>query len=195
MAVQRVCVYCASSQQASSVYHEVATRLGVLLAEASVSIVYGGGGTGSMGALADGALSRGGRVIGIIPEFMRELEWSHAEVCEMLVVDDLRERKRLMLDGVDACIALPGGCGTLEELLECITLKRLGIFVKPIVMINVRGFFDPLLELLESCVREKFMDSRHLDMWRVVQEPHDVLSAIENAPPWSSSARAFASLK
>jgi uncharacterized protein (TIGR00730 family) len=173
----------------------VARQLGELLAEASVTLVYGGGGTGSMGALADGALSHGGRVVGVIPHFMHELEWSHPGVQEMLVVDDMPERKRLMLEGADACIALPGGCGTFEELLECITLKRLGIFVRPIVIVNVRRFFDPLVDLLEKCVSERFMDARHLDMWQVVDEPHEILGAIESAPPWSSSARSFASLK
>jgi uncharacterized protein (TIGR00730 family) len=169
--------------------------MGKLLAEASVTVVYGGGGTGSMGALADGALSHGGRVVGIIPHFMHELEWSHPGVAEMRFVDDMPERKRLMLEGADACIALPGGSGTIEELLECISLKRLGIFVNPIVIVNVRGYYDPLVDMLEKCVREGFMDTRHRDMWQVVEGPHQVLDAIEKAPPWSSSARAFASLK
>lgn len=148
-----------------------------------------------MGALADGALAEGGHVVGVIPDFMHELEWSHPYVQELKIVETLHERKRLMLDGVDACVALPGGTGTLEELLETVTLKRLGLFLNPIVLLNSQRFFDPLLEQFEKCVRGQFMDTRHRDMWQVVDEPEQVLAAIEQAPGWSSSARNFASLR
>ena len=174
---------------------EAARKLGRLLAENSVTIVYGGGGTGSMGAVADGALEAGGHVVGVIPEFMYELEWGHSGIQEMMVVDTLHERKRLMLEGVDACVALPGGSGTLEELLEAVTLKRLGIFLEPIVILNLRGFFDPLLEQFERCVSEHFMDDRHRSMWSVAERPEGVLSAIASSPKWSSDARNFASLR
>ena len=166
-----------------------------MLAKQSVTIVYGGGGTGSMGALADGALEEGGHVIGVIPKFMYELEWGHTGIQEMKVVDNLHERKRLMLEEVDACVALPGGSGTLEELLEVITLKRLGIFLNPIVLLNMRGFFNPLLEQFDRCVSEQFMDDRHRQMWCVAERAEDVLSAIESSPDWSSEARDFASLR
>ena len=166
-----------------------------MLAKQSVTIVYGGGGTGSMGSLADGALEEGGHVIGVIPKFMYELEWGHTGIQEMKVVDNLHERKRLMLEEVDACVALPGGSGTLEELLEVITLKRLGIFLNPIVLLNMRGFFNPLLEQFERCVSEQFMDERHRQMWRVVERPEEVLTAVENSPKWSIEARNFASLR
>ncbi len=191
----KICVYCASSQRIDRVYLETARSLGRILAKQSVTIVYGGGGTGSMGALADGALEEGGHVIGVIPEFMYELEWGHTGIQEMKVVDNLHERKRLMLEGVDACVALPGGSGTLEELLEAITLKRLGLFLNPIVLLNMRGFFNPLLELFERCVSEQFMDDRHRQMWRVVEQPEEVLEAVELSPEWSSEARNFASLR
>ena len=191
----KICVYCASSQRIDRVYLETARSLGRILAKQSVTIVYGGGGTGSMGALADGALEEGGHVIGVIPEFMYELEWGHTGIQEMKVVDNLHERKRLMLEGVDACVALPGGSGTLEELLEAITLKRLGLFLNPIVLLNMRGFFNPLLEQFERCVSEQFMDDRHRQMWRVVEQPEEVLEAVELSPEWSSEARNFASLR
>jgi len=191
----KICVYCASSQRIDRVYLETARSLGRILAKRSVTIVYGGGGTGSMGALADGALEEGGHVIGVIPEFMYELEWGHTGSQEMKVVDNLHERKRLMLEGVDACVALPGGSGTLEELLEAITLKRLGLFLNPIVLLNMRGFFNPLLEQFERCVSEQFMDDRHRQMWRVVEQPEEVLEAVEFSPEWSSEARNFASLR
>lgn len=129
--IRRVCVYCASSRQADSEYTEVAYRLGHLLAERGITIVYGGGSIGSMGALADGALSLGGGVIGVLPRFMYDLEWGHTGLTELRVVDDLHERKRLMIQDVDGMVALPGGSGTLEELLEAITWKRLGLFLTP----------------------------------------------------------------
>src|ERR1041385_194317 len=183
-----VCVYCASSRTCSSEYHDAAYRLGSILGEAGVNIIYGGGGAGSMGALADGAISRGGRVIGILPRFMQELEWGHKQLSELRLVEDLRIRKAMMLDESHAVIALPGGTGTLDELLEALTLKRLGLYLNPIVLVNTRGFFDPLVQVLSSAVDEGFMDDRHRSMWQVVPQPDDVLSAIASAPSWHREA-------
>ena len=187
-----VCVYCASSQQCAPVFHDAAFRLGVALADAGFALVYGGGATGSMGALADGALSRGGRVVGVLPRFMAELEWGHDRLSELHLVDDMRTRKHEMLSRSQGVVALPGGSGTLEELLEAITLKRLGIFLGPIVLVNTAAFFDPLLALLESAVAERFMDPRHLAMWQVVAEPEQVPAALSRAPAWDADARRFA---
>ncbi|MCP4590734.1 MAG: TIGR00730 family Rossman fold protein, partial [bacterium] len=154
--------------------------------------VYGGGSIGLMGAVADAALAERGRVTGIIPRFMQELEWAHGGLTELRVVEDMHERKRLLIENVDAVVALPGGCGTLEELLEVITLKRLAIYLKPIVLVNVCGYFDPLIQLFENAISERFMDARHRTMWSVVDSADDVLSAIETAPDWSAEARSFA---
>ena len=126
---QSVCVYCASSQACDALYHDVAHRLGGLLAKAGWTVVYGGGRSGSMGALAEGALAAGGRVVGIIPRFMQDLEWGHDALSELHVVEDMRTRKHEMLTRASAVIALAGGTGTLEELLEAMTLKRLGLFL------------------------------------------------------------------
>ena len=152
-----VCVYAASSKACHLDYHDAARRLGVFLAEQRFAIVYGGGGVGLMGALADGALSRGGRVTGVLPRFMNDLEWGHAGLTELHLVEDMHARKHRLLSGSHAVVALPGGSGTLEELLEAITLKRLGLYLGPIVLVNTRGFFDPLLELLASAIEERFM--------------------------------------
>ncbi len=187
-----VCVYCASSRACHAAYHEAAFRLGGLLAEEGYTIVYGGGGVGSMGALADGALEKGGRVIGIMPEFMVKLEWGHPGITDLRLVEDLRLRKHLMLSESDAVVALPGGSGTFEELLEAITLKRLGLYVKPIILVNTRGFYNPLLELLSHAIAEKFMGEIHGSMWQVVNEPEDVVQAIASAPLWSADAQGFA---
>ncbi len=189
-----VCVYCASSRIAHADYRAAARRLGEVLADQGVGIVYGGGAVGSMGALADGALSRGGRVTGILPRFMADLEWGHKGLTDLQLVEDLRTRKHMMLTLSQAAIALPGGSGTLEELLEAITLKRLGLYLNPILLVNTRGFFSPLLELLGRAVEERFMDPRHLDMWQVVDAPDEVPSALANAPAWSAEARAFAAV-
>jgi uncharacterized protein (TIGR00730 family) len=194
MSIQRVCVYCASSRQCDSRYHAAAEALGQELALSGVAIVYGGGSEGSMGHLADAALAHGGHVIGIIPRFMYELEWAHRNLSELRLVNDLHERKRAMISEVDAVIALPGGCGTLEELFEAITWKRLGLYGGPIVMVNTNGFFAPCLRLLESCIEQRFMDPRHGTMWSVVDEPHQVMSAIRQAPPWPAHNRSFAAL-
>ncbi len=189
-----VCVYCASSRTSHNDYREAAHRLGIVLASQGFTIVYGGGAVGSMGALADGALSRGGRVIGILPRFMLELEWGHKGLSELQLVEDMRTRKHLMLTRSQAAIALPGGSGTLEELLEAITLKRLGLYLNPIVLVNTRGFFDSLLAQLAHAVAERFMDERHLRMWEVVSAPEQVPEALARAPGWSEEARGFAAL-
>jgi uncharacterized protein (TIGR00730 family) len=189
-----VCVYCASSRTSHPDYRQAAFRLGETLAGRGITVIYGGGAKGSMGALADGALSRGGRVVGILPRFMADLEWGHRGLTELKLVEDIRTRKHLMLTGAQAAIALPGGCGTLEELLEAITLKRLGLFLGPIVLVNTRGFFHPLLELLSRAVDERFMDQRHALMWQVVAQPEEVPDALERAPAWTAESRSFAAI-
>ena len=191
---KHILVFCASSRSCDPIYHEVAARVGRILARASMPIVYGGGAEGSMGALADAALAAGGEVVGIQPRFMRELEWSHGRLTALHVVEDMQERKRRMLACADAVVALPGGSGTLEELLEAITAKRLGMFLKPIILVNQLSFFDPCVRMLERCIEERFMDARHREMWQIVDEPEQVLDAIEAAAAWSESARHFAAI-
>jgi uncharacterized protein (TIGR00730 family) len=193
-AERAVCVYCASSRSAHPEYRDAARRLGATLADAGFGIIYGGGGAGSMGALADGALSKGGRVVGVLPRFMADLEWGHKGLTELELVEDMRTRKHLMLARSRAAIALPGGSGTLEELLEAISLKRLGLYLDPIVLVNTRSFFAPLLDLLSRAIEERFMDERHASMWQVVSQPEQVPGALEAAPAWSAAARSFAAV-
>jgi uncharacterized protein (TIGR00730 family) len=189
-----VCVYCASSGSCDPEYHAVARRVGELLALDGRPLVYGGSRVGSMGAVADGALSRGGRVLGVLPRFLSELEISHDGLTELQLVDDMRTRKHLMLSQSEAVVALPGGCGTFEELLEAITLKRLGIFLGPIVIVNTRDFYAPLLALFDAAIRERFMDERHRAIWQVVPDPESMLDALASAPPWSAEMRRYASI-
>jgi uncharacterized protein (TIGR00730 family) len=193
--IRKVCVYCASSEKSDAVYLDAARRVGEILAENSIITVYGGGAIGSMGRLAEGVLAKGGKIIGVIPRFMQELEWDHKGLTELQVVENMRERKHIMLTDSDAAIALPGGSGTLEELMEAISLKRLGIYLNSIVLVNVKGFFDPLLTLLQRCIDEHFMDERHAAMWQVAAGPEDILGAIHSAAPWTHDARRFATMK
>ncbi len=193
MAAERsVCVYCASSRACDESFHDVARELGRLLANAGCTVVYGGGRSGSMGALADAALAAGGRIVGVIPRFMVDLEWGHDDLTELHVVEDMRTRKHEMLTRSSAVVALAGGTGTLEELFEAITLKRLGLFLGPIVIVNTRGYYDALLAQLSTSVAERFIDARHEAMWTVVEGPADVLPAIESAAAWGAEARDFA---
>jgi uncharacterized protein (TIGR00730 family) len=188
-----ICVYCASSRQVDARYFRAAEELGGLLARSGRRIVYGGGSIGLMGALADAALAAGGEVIGVIPEFMRERELGHDGLTDLQVVPDMHSRKRAMIEQADAFVALPGGCGTFEELFEAITWKRLGLHSEPVVLADVEGYFRPCVELLRQCVEHRFMDSRHAGMWQVVDRVTDVLDAIDDAPDWSGDALAFAS--
>ncbi len=187
-----VCVYCASSGACAPRFHDVARQLGALLAGAGWTVVYGGGRVGSMGALAEGALSAGGRVVGVIPKFMVDLEWGNDDLSELHVVEDMRTRKHEMLTRASAVVALAGGCGTLEELFEAITLKRLGLFLGPIVIVNTDGYYDPLLAQLTAAIDRRFMDARHDRMWTVVADALQVLPAIRTAPVWSAANRDFA---
>lgn len=192
---KRVCVYCASSRACDPAYHAAAGEVGKVLAESGYSIIYGGGAVGSMRALADGALAHGGTVTGILPKFMMSLEWGHPALTELRVVEDMRVRKHIMLSESDGVVALPGGSGTLEELFEAITLKRLGLYTHPIILVNTRNYFAELARFLEHVISERFMDGRHLQMWQVVGAPADVPAALENAPPWSVEARSFATVR
>jgi len=193
--IQSVCVYCASSNRSSEVYLEAAARVGRTLAENGITIVYGGSSLGSMGRLAHAALEAGGKVIGVLPRFMDELEWGNRALTELRIVEDMHERKRVMLELADAAIALPGGCGTLEELFEAITWKRLGLFFGPVVLVNVNRFFDPCIELLQRCVDEKFMDEKHRAMWNIAAGPDDLLATLQACGEWSRDARSFAALR
>ena len=188
---RHVLVFCASSGSCDPAFHAAAASLGRAIARNGDTVVYGGGAVGSMGALADGALSQGGRVIGVIPKFMTEVEWQHPGLATLEVVEDMRERKHRLLAGSDAVVALPGGCGTLEELFEAITLKRLGLYFNPIVLLNTRGYYTALAQFLETTISERFMNPEHAAMWSMVDRPEDVLPEIRGTPRWHENARVF----
>lgn len=192
MTIQRVCVFCASSRRCDPAYTQAAAEVGRELAGAGKTIIYGGGSTGLMGAVADAALSAGGQVVGVLPRFMEEKELGHRGVSRMRLVDGMQTRLQMMLEESQGFVVLPGGCGTLEELFFVITRKRLGQHTHPVVVVNVRGFFDPCLQMLGRCVSERFMDGRHERMWSVVERPDQVLGALDAAPAWAEADGRFA---
>lgn len=191
--IQSVCVYCASSDKCDSYFLDSAYQLGAKLADEGMEIVYGGGSTGLMGRLADGALAHNGRVTGIIPRFMQELEWGHTGITKLHEVENMHARKHMMMISSQGIIALPGGCGTLEELLEAITWKRLGLLRSPIIIANLRGFYTPLLHMLESTIEHRFMRAEHRNMWSVADSIEQIIALLrQDSPLWPEDARSFA---
>ncbi len=192
--IKSVCVYSASSTKIDEVYFKAATDLGRLLADYHIRLVNGAGSIGLMRSVADAVLENGGEVTGVIPRFMVEQGWHHTGLTELVEVESMHERKQLMADMSDAVIALPGGCGTLEELLEIITWKQLGLYLNPIVILNTNGFFDPLLEMLERAIDENFMRRQHGDIWHVAATPEEAVRLIHTIPVWDVSIRKFAAI-
>ena len=188
----KICVYCSSSSKIDKIYFEATEKLAKEFIKENVQVVYGGGGNGLMGHLADTIIDNGGKIKGISPKFMQDIEWTHKRLTDLELVSKMHERKTKFLENIDAVVALPGGCGTLDELIEAITWKRLGIFTKPVVIINTNGFYDPLQEMLERCVSQNFMDKRHLEMWSIVEDSTQVLPTIKNTDDWNRDALNFA---
>ena len=193
--IRRVTVYASSSNGLAEAYYDAAARLGTVLGRAGLDVVYGGGGVGLMGAMADRALAEGAHVHGVIPGFLNTVEHGHQGLPRLEVVADMRERKQRMIEESDAVVSLPGGSGTLEELFEVITLKRLGQFLGPILLLNTNGYYERLDGFLTNAVEERFMADRHLQMWSLVDEPEQVPQALSEASAWSEDARLFAAVR
>ncbi|MCK5821165.1 MAG: TIGR00730 family Rossman fold protein [Bacteroidales bacterium] len=190
--MRKVCIYCASSTIIAPIYINHAKTLAAEMANNQIEMVFGGSRTGLMGILADEMNKLNGRSIGIMPNFMKDVEWHHKNLTEMIWVDTMAERKEKMIEDVDAVITLPGGCGTMEEFMETLSLKRLGLFTAPMIILNSGGFYDPLIDLLEAMIRENFLSEKHSQMWEVVAQPEDIMPAIIRSKPWDSSAKSFA---
>jgi len=192
--MNNVAVYCASSSQVRHVYQDAAYRLGLIFAAAGIGVVYGDGGIGLMGELARGVVAGSGKITGVIPQFMVDEGWNNELSTKTIVVKTMHERKSLIEQLSDGMVALPGGIGTYEELLECLTWKQLGLHSKPVVILNTEGYYDPLLSALDRMVEEKFMRPIHKDMYSVVSRVEEVLPALRNAKPWETSIRKFAAI-
>ena len=180
----QVCVYCASSGKIHPEYFKATARMAKDFVKNDVSVVFGGGSSGLMGQLADSVLEEGGKIKGIMPQFMNEVEWGHRGVSDFIYTQTMHERKSKFLEGTDTLVALPGGTGTYEELFEAITLKKLGQFTKPIIILNTRGYYEPFRLLMEHTIREQFMADDHQDIWQIVNEPEEVLPAIFKTKTW-----------
>lgn len=185
--IKNVCVYCASSTKIAPVYFASAESLGRLLAMRGINLINGAGSIGLMGTVSNAALEAGGTVTGVIPRFMVEQNWHHTGLTKLVETENMHERKQLMAEMSDGVIALPGGCGTMEELLEIITWKQLGLYLKPIVILNVDGFFDSLLEMLQRAIDENFMRKEHGAIWQVAQTPEEALDLLYQTPMWDES--------
>ena len=178
--MKSLCVYCSSSDRLEPKYYTAADEVGREMARRAWTLVYGGGKTGLMGAVARGVKSGGGRVVGIIPEFMKARELEFTEADELISVLTMRERKMLMETRADAFLALPGGWGTLEELLEILTLAHLEVLRKPVVILNQDGFYDDLLRLCERIVAEKFMHATIRGKFAVARTVAEIFPLLDN---------------
>lgn len=192
--ITSVCVYCASSTKVDQIYFDAAESLGRILATNNIQLINGAGSIGLMRTVSDAALSAGGKVTGVIPQFMVDQGWGHTGLSQLVVVNSMHERKKKMADLSDAIIALPGGCGTLEELLEIITWKQLGLYLNPIVILNTNNYYSPLLDMLEKAVEENFMRNSHKDIWLVASTPEEAVNMIHTMPLWDASIRKFAAI-
>ncbi len=181
--MKRICVFCGSSSGRNPVYASVAKELGSLLARRNTELVYGGGNVGLMGVLADSALELGGKVTGIIPQSIADLEIAHRGLTELYIVADMQERKQMMGEMADGFIALPGGFGTLDELSEALTYNQLRIYDKPVGLLNVNNYFNGLLNFLDHCVEEKFVRPEHRNNIVVADKAEDLLQAMEAFEP------------
>lgn len=192
--VQSIAVYCASSNKLRPSFVEAAERLGELIAAEGMRLVYGDGGIGLMAAVARGALNNGGEVIGVIPQFMVDQGWNNPNSTQTIITQTMHERKATICDISDAMVALPGGIGTFEELLECLTWKQLGLHQNPVVILNTDGYYDHLLACIDLMVEEQMMRSIHKEMFVVVSQPEEVIPAILNAAEWDPNTRRLAAI-
>jgi uncharacterized protein (TIGR00730 family) len=181
--MKRLCVFCGSSAGGRPEYAEAARQVGALMARDGLGLVYGGGHIGLMGVLADAVLAGGGEVIGVIPQALVDRELAHAGLTELRVVNTMHERKALMADLADGFLALPGGFGTADELFEILTWAQLGLHARPVGLLNVAGFFDPLLAWVDVCVRERFLRAEHRRLLLSANSAEALLALLREPPP------------
>jgi hypothetical protein len=189
-----VCVFASSSSKVNSEYAAAASHLGALFASSNIGVVYGGGGIGLMRKLADAIIENGGRITGVIPSFMKDEGWDHSGVTDMIVTSDMGERKKQMFSLANGVVALPGGIGTLEELTEAITLKQLGLFKGPIIMLNTLNFYRPLIDFLDHMVTGNFLRLEHTGIWEIANTPEEVMVSLAKNQDWTPDPRGIAKI-
>lgn len=177
--IKRLCVFCGSSSGSNPVYNDAAIIFGNALADNAIELVYGGGRLGLMGAIADTMLERGGKVIGVIPDFLVGKEVAHTGLSQLIVVESMHRRKAKMADLADGFVAMPGGFGTFEEFVEVLTWSMLGFHAKPCALLNVNGFYDRMLAMFDHAVGEGFVPSRHRDMVLVESDPITMVARLQ----------------
>ena len=192
--IKNVCVYSASSTKIAPVYFAVAEELGQLLALRGINLINGAGSIGLMAATSNACLEAGGTVTGVIPHFMVEENWHHKGLTQLIETETMHERKQTMAELSDGVIALLGGCGTMEELLEIITWKQLGIYLNPIVILNIDGFYNPLLEMLQRAIDGNFMRPEHQNIWQVATSAQQAIELLYTSPIWNKDIRKFAAI-
>lgn len=180
--IKSVCVYCGSSSRVDQAYKDAAVALGKEIAANGWNVVYGGGRVGLMGLVADSALAAGTKVFGIIPKHIQAREIDHSDLTELHIVDSMHIRKQMMVDRSDAFVILAGGLGTLDEFFELMTWKQLGLHDKPIVMVNINGYWTKMVEAIKFIANEKFMRDEDMNMFQVVDTVAEVAEAIKGAP-------------
>ena len=189
-----ILTYAASSGLLPQIYVDGAIELGSMAAQRGHTIINGAGRTGLMGAVTKGAMQAGGKAIGVIPKFMIEHGWQHTGMTELVITEDMHERKDQMASRSDAVIALPGGVGTMEELLEIITWKQLGLYLKPIVILNIDHYFDPLLQQMSKAIEQNFMRNFHNRLWNVAETPEEAITLCETTPMWDQGLTKYAAI-
>lgn len=189
---KRVTIFCASSSVVPEVYSSAAKELGSYLALNNYHVIYGGGDKGLMGEMADAVIASGGKITGVIPHFMKELEWEHRGVTEMIYTHSMAERKQLLVKDTDFVLVMPGSVGTLEEVFEVLSSKKLGFFFKPVIFYNVNGYFNDLLSHLDKMVEENFMKDIHGEMWQIAATIDDLNQLLISPVEWPEDARKFA---
>lgn len=194
MNVKQICVYCASSTQIDELYFLEARKLGRLLARQGIVMINGAGSMGLMAACTDGCLEEGGKAIGIIPTFMIEAGWCHQGMTEIIETTSIHVRQEKMAEMSDGAIVLPGGCGTFAELTELITWKQLGLYLKPIVLVNTNGYYNPMLQALNQAAEQHFMSQRHASIWQVADTAEEAIKLVLETPDWDADIRRFAKI-
>jgi len=192
--MKTVTVYCASSSKIPDIYVEQARLLGKAMASRGWSCINGAGNRGLMAEVSNAILSSGGTVTGIIPQFMVDEGWVHASLSELIITENMHIRKQMMAERSDGCLTLPGGIGTFEELMEIITWKQLGLYKKPIVILNINGYYDDLLKMLQKAIDENFMHLRHQEIFKVTSSVEESLDFIAKTEEWLSNPRSIAAL-
>ena len=180
--IRSLCVLCGSREGTEPAYRSAAIRLGQLMAGRGVRLVYGGGSIGLMGVIADAVIEAGGEVVGVIPDFLIRYEVGHGRLTDLVVTDSMHDRKRRMFEMADAFVVLPGGLGTLDETFEIVTWKQLRLHDSPIIVLNVNGYWSPLLALVHATIRGRFADPEIAELITVVETPEQVFQSLESAP-------------